>query len=386
MTRSSEAPSHFEISVPASSANIGPGFDTLGLAFSLHLRLQVHVDRTTPSRAARLDEHHQEIEDVARNVELCTLFDQSVTIRYTEQNSHELAVKPSRNLITKTAWYVLRCHGLLVFPYPVDVIIDNPIPLGRGLGSSGAAVVAGVALANTAASLGLSKDRLLDYALAIERHPDNVSASLLGGFVASYLDDTPNASATKLLESRFQPVDIHTQQTDAFAPSAMAPRMPPMGISRYVQLPWNPFIKAIAVIPQFQLATVKARAALPDTYTRADLVFNLQRLAVLTHALGQDPPNPLLIHAAMSDRVHQIYRAALVPGLEDLLRTMVPTEFPGLLGLCLSGAGPTVIILAQENFDTIGKKACSIFAEHQVKASYQVLNVDRDGLQCKTIA
>ncbi|RKP39111.1 homoserine kinase [Dimargaris cristalligena] len=358
MTIDSVPDTTFEIKVPATSANIGPGFDSLGLAFSLYLSLH--------------------------NPTLCAVFDRSVTLEYTDpQNNQGLPLRPSQNLITKTAWYVLRCHGYLAFPRFVAITVTNPIPLSRGLGSSGAAVVAGVLLANEVAGLNLPKDRLLDFALAIERHPDNVSAALLGGFVASYLRDDDTASNTKALEGPFQPNDKINSHTDAFAPSAVAPRMPPSQVSRHVSLPWSAGIRAITVIPQFQLSTAKARAVLPQTYSRADLVYNLQRLAVLTHALGQSSPDAKLIHEAMSDRSHQPYRADLVPGLQVLLTTMVPDTTPGLLGACLSGAGPTVLILANDHFEAIAQKACTIFAEYNVATKSLILDVIQDGSTCK---
>lgn len=102
-------------------------------------------------------------------------------ITYDGVGKENVSLDTDRNLITQTALYVLRCHGKKAFPEGTHVHIVNPIPLGRGLGSSGAAVVAGVSLANEVGKLGLSKDRILDFCLMIERHPDNVAAALYGG-------------------------------------------------------------------------------------------------------------------------------------------------------------------------------------------------------------
>ncbi|KAG1834631.1 ribosomal protein S5 domain 2-type protein [Suillus subalutaceus] len=140
----------FIIRVPATSANIGPGFDVVGLSLSLYLTLTVTIGETS------------------------TL----PVITYSD---------PYRNLMTRVALYVLRCNGHRTFPPDLSIHCHNQIPFGRGLGSSGAAVIAGVLLGDSLGKLNLSRERMLDYALMVERHPDNVTAALVGGFVGSYL-------------------------------------------------------------------------------------------------------------------------------------------------------------------------------------------------------
>jgi dihydroneopterin aldolase len=137
----------FVIRTPCSSANIGPGFDVIGLALSLYLELQVTIDCSKTSSQQPLN----------------------CVITYDDQSnsSEKISLDPEVNLITRVALYVLRCHDQRAFPVETRVHIVNPIPLGRGLGSSGTAVVAGVMLGNEVGQLGLSKDRLLDYCLMI---------------------------------------------------------------------------------------------------------------------------------------------------------------------------------------------------------------------------
>lgn len=130
--------------MPCSSANIGPGFDVIGLALSIWLELQVHVTQSSSSNALL-----------------------NCVISYEGEGAEEVPLVADSNLITRTALYVLRCHGQRSFPVETTVHIINPIPLGRGLGSSGAAVVAGVLLGNEVGKLGLSKARMLDYCLMI---------------------------------------------------------------------------------------------------------------------------------------------------------------------------------------------------------------------------
>jgi homoserine kinase len=137
----------FLIQTPCSSANIGPGFDVIGLALSLHLELKVTVDDSKTSSELPLN---------------C-----QITYEDLSKSTEQISLDPEVNLITRVALYVLRCHNQRAFPVETKVHISNPIPLGRGLGSSGTAVVAGVMLGNAVGNLGLSKERLLDYCLMI---------------------------------------------------------------------------------------------------------------------------------------------------------------------------------------------------------------------------
>lgn len=139
----------FTLRTPCSSANIGPGFDVIGLALSLYLELRVTIDTSKSSSQHPLN---------------CV-----VTYEDQSGSAEKISLDPEVNLITRVALYVLRCHNQRAFPVETHVHIVNPIPLGRGLGSSGTAVVAGVMLGNEVGRLGLSKDRLLDYCLMIGR-------------------------------------------------------------------------------------------------------------------------------------------------------------------------------------------------------------------------
>jgi homoserine kinase len=157
------------------------------------------------------------------------------------------------------------------------VHISNPIPLGRGLGSSGAAVVAGILLGNLALSshwrtgtvpLSLPKSRLLDYCLMIERHPDNVAAALYGGFVGTYLNELdPDEMARKEI-----PLSEVLPAPAGGVDTGLKPPEPPVGIGHFIRFPWAREIKAIAVIPDFEVSTAKAREVLPETYSRQDMV------------------------------------------------------------------------------------------------------------------
>ncbi|KAG9232964.1 ribosomal protein S5 domain 2-type protein [Amylocarpus encephaloides] len=339
------------IKVPCSSANIGPGFDVIGLALSIWLEIQVIIeDRSTQAPL-------------------------NCVITYEGEGAEEVPLSADANLITRTALYVLRCNGQRAFPAETKVHIINPIPLGRGLGSSGAAVVAGVALGNEVGKLGLSKARMLDYCLMIERHPDNVAAALYGGFVGTYLNDLSKEDT----ERKEIPLSEVLPAPAGGVDTGESPPEPPLGIGHYMKFPWAKELKAIAIIPRFEVATAEARSVLPTSYTRADVVFNLQRIALLPSALGRSPPDAEQIYLAMQDKVHQPYRKGLIPGLPEILQSVTPKSHPGLCGICLSGAGPTILALATDNFDGIAKAILDMFAQKEIKCQWKLLEPAEDG-------
>ncbi|KAN0062478.1 Trihydroxynaphthalene reductase [Thecaphora frezii] len=340
----------FTIRVPCTSSNIGPGFDVVGLSLSLHLTLSVTVD---PSAT------------------------HAPVLSYTGLGADEAPLDPYKNLTTRTALYVLRCHSRPSFPPGVTIRVHNEIPFGRGLGSSGAAVVAGLLLGDALGELNLSKDRLLDHALMIERHPDNVTAALMGGFVGSYLlelsPEDREAKSVPLSEV------LPEYPPDASESWGTHPPTPPHGIGHYIRFGWAKEIKVIAIIPHFQVSTAKARNVLPESYSKQDLVFNLQRLAVLTTALTRSPPDQYLIYQAMQDKVHQPYRTNLIPGLKRILESVTPQTHPGVLGICLSGAGPTILALATDDLQGIAERICGEFRKEGIECDTKFLQVTEEG-------
>ncbi|ANB14878.1 homoserine kinase [Sugiyamaella lignohabitans] len=346
MTRS------FTISVPASSANIGPGFDVLGISLTLYLKLDVKIDP-----AVSYEDPH------------------NCKITYEGEGAESVPLVADNNLITRTALYVLRCNGIRTFPTGTHVNVNNPIPLGRGLGSSGAAVVAGVILGNEIGKLGFSKQRMLDYCLMIERHPDNITAAMMGGFVGSYLRELSAAD----LERIEIPLAEVLPEPAGGADTGLVPPEPPMNIGHHIKYGWAKEIKAIAIIPNFELSTATSRDVLPTAYTRKDAIFNLQRLSVLTTALTRSPPDADLIYPAMQDKLHQPYRKTLVPGLTEILASVTPKTHPGLLGICLSGAGPTILALATERFEEIAQEILARFAKEKIQCTWKLLEPADDG-------
>ncbi|GFP56939.1 hypothetical protein ACSS6W_004525 [Trichoderma asperelloides] len=334
----------FVIKTPCSSANIGPGFDVIGLALSVYLELHVTIDRSKTRSEHPLN---------------CR-----VTYEGQGEGTDDISLDPQNNLITRVALYVLRCHDQRSFPVETHVHIKNPIPLGRGLGSSGAAVVAGVQLGKEVGKLHhLTQERLFDYCLMIERHPDNVGAALFGGFVGTYLMPLKPEDASRIEIPLSEVLPNPAGGVD----TGKRPPEPPIGIGHHIKFPWNKEIKAVAIIPDFIVPTHDARAVLPPNYQRTDVVFNLQRIALLPVALGQSPPDPELINLAMQDRVHQPYRQTLIPGLTEIVESMSPKTTPGFLGVCLSGAGPTILALALSNYEDIANQIIATLRKHNEK-------------------
>lgn len=235
----------FKIRVPATSANIGPGFDVVGLSLSLSLTLTATV---APSLTAPA----------------------WPTISYTGEGADEVPLDAYKNLTTRVALYVLRSNGIQSFPSGLTLRVHNEIPFGRGLGSSGAAVIAGVILGDALGHLGLSRERMLDYALMVERHPDNVTAALVGGFVGSYLREL-DPSATQAASVPLSEV-LPEYPSDAGPDWGRDPPSPPTGIGHYVRFGWAKEIRAVAIIPRFELSTATAREVLPQSYSRKDVV------------------------------------------------------------------------------------------------------------------
>jgi homoserine kinase len=221
---------------------------------------------------------------------------------------------------------------------PVDLAVHNEIPLASGLGSSAAAIVGGIKLCGMLCKHEMSDQTVQNYATEFEGHPDNVGATLYGGFVTSCIS------------------------TDGKVTS--------------VKFEWPAEIRVVVVSPHSQLPTQVARAALPRTVSRSDAVFNLQRTSLFTAALAKKRYD--LLGEAMLDRLHQQRREALVPGLAEALG--LPKR-PGLLGIALSGAGPGIIALVKDNEKEIGESIVQCFTAHKIRSTVRVLEVDNKGCQ-----
>jgi homoserine kinase len=259
----------FSITLPATSANLGPGFDAAAVAMDFSLVISAHEA-------------------------------EKFSIAATGRNADECA-RAENNLILTVYTELLKREGRAAKPLAIKM--KNGIPLGMGCGSSAAGRLAAIALANYFGELGWTSERILEEACELEGHPDNASACWLGGFVVAAMEGKT---------VRWAKVEPPSQ--------------------------WS----ALVVMPDVQLATSKARAVLPADYSRADAVTNIQSAALLSLAFTQGRGD--LLPRAMVDRIHQPYRAAICPLLPALL-PLVGKD--GVLGVALSGAGPSVLAIVE---------------------------------------
>jgi len=299
----------FEVRVPASTANLGAGFDCLGLALELYLSVRATVLSKPGARVSA----------------------RSRGVRGTSQ----LPSSPDENLIFRAMRRAAHGEGFEL--PPLRLAVQNEIPVAGGLGSSAAAVVAGTALAYIVTGRPVNKENALRYSAEMEGHADNVGAALYGGFVVTLT----RADGTVVA----------------------------------VRKPWPKMIRLIVVTPSMALETKKSRAVLAQNVPRADAVHNLQRSALFVAALEERRFE--LLWDAMEDRLHQTSRQSLVPGFSDVLAMR---RVPGLLGVALSGAGPSIVALATGRFDEIGKIIAGYVERKGVSSTIRVMEAAQEGI------
>ncbi|MFM7887435.1 MAG: homoserine kinase [Pseudanabaena sp.] len=298
----------FEVSVPATTANIGPGFDCLGAALSLY--------------------NH---------------FEFSLADRLTITASGEGADKVERDQTNLVYRAITKFYQHLDRPIPpIAFHTDTKIPLSRGLGSSATAIVGGIVGANLLAGSPLSQMELLDLAIAMEGHPDNVAPAMLGG--------------CQLMASNQS------------------------GGWEYCDLAWHESIGIVVAIPNFELSTAKARQVLPKQFSMHDAVFNASHLALLSH--GIQTGNVGWLKAGLQDRLHQNYRQSLITGIAEVQAAAIAA---GAYGLVISGAGPTLLSLAPiGTIDAVAQAMNHAWQAIGVNAMTKCLAIAKDGTTFKT--
>ena len=288
--------------VPATSANLGPGYDALGIALSLR-------DRVTAEVVDGADE-----------------------ILVTGQG---VGVVPlDRTHLVHRSMRLAFEHMSVATP-GLRLVCENLIPHGRGLGSSSAAIVAGVALARglvAGGSLLMDDDSVVALAAGIEGHPDNVAPAFFGGFTVAYADN------------------------GRFRATSVAP---------------DPRVSIVALVPAEPVETRTARALLPDVVPHGDAATNVGRAALLVVALGGRPE---LLFAATEDHLHQDYRAPAMPGTLALVRTLRSDGLPAVV----SGAGPTVLVFTEAaNQDAVAARAPEGWRALSLSLATEGLRLDR---------
>lgn len=328
--------------VPASSANLGPGFDTLGLALELYLQCRFRRTAELTIRVSGRDSN--QIPTGEDNLIWQTA--RQITSLYGPRKEHgsDKGVGSGHRDAIAPPGPIETIAEPIAEPIAIELIIENDIPLGKGLGSSAAAVMAGVIIGAELAGLGWDRARVLDEAARIEGHPDNAAACALGGIVASAMVTSPMAAGS-------------SESPVASSPgSSAASPVSGCGNACAVRLEFPARFGVAVIVPGFQVSTSEARRLLPESYSREDAIFNLQRAALLVAALatGESGAFP----AALEDRLHQPHRFALVPGLEEITRLRAP----GLLGCTLSGAGPSILVFYERGHEEVCELARRVFS------------------------
>jgi len=295
-----------KIRIPASSANLGPGFDCLGLALKLYLYLEM-----------------EEIEE-------------GLIIEGQGEGAEELD-QGKDNLIWKSAELVLKKAGGDKSKKGLKIKTFNQIPVTRGLGSSAAAIIGGIMGAARICKIELSFQEMLELALSLEGHLDNIVPALMGGLTLAY--------KTEQEEIKWARIDTPAD------------------------------LRAVLAIPDFSLSTEEMRRVLPSKTSLVDAVFNLSRSALLVNALQNS--NWEVLAEAMEDKLHQPFRAPFIPGIEEMFSQIKRT---GLAGVALSGSGPTVVSLTKRGSEElISNIMKNIFFKEGIDCRILVLETDLEG-------
>jgi homoserine kinase len=290
-----------KVLIPATTANLGPGFDCLGMALALYQEIQ--------------------LEEIPHGLDIVI----------DGEGAAELA-HDAGNLVLSAAQRVFDRAGYQ--PTGLRLRSINRIPLMGGLGSSSAAIVGGLVAANQLTNHQLTNSQLLDLAIEIEGHPDNVAPALLGGLVIVAADDHG-----PIVER----IDV-------------------------------PDLTVVVINPDLRVATKTARRILPMHTPRADAIFNASRMALVTLALSRGDLD--LLGRAMQDRLHQPLRKYLIIGYDDVLAA---AKSAGAAAVAISGSGPSLIAFAADRHAEIAAAMTQAFAAKHIDARTWVLKVDRLG-------
>lgn len=303
--RLSARPKRIELRIPASTSNLGPGFDAIGLAVSLHNEFL--------------------FERVETGFEIVIEGEgKSVLERGLDNRAYRAFRAASESLENKVS-------GLRIMQH-------NAIPLARGLGGSGTAVLAGTIAAYLFAGVEPETSRVLDQAFTIEMHPDNITPSLVGGLAVCIVD---------------------------------------RGHINYLKISPPSNLTTVILIPDRSLDTGKARKVVPQQFSRDDAIFNIRGAGMITAALATGQLDNLAL--AMRDRIHQPYRLPFMPGMTDIFEAALKAGSPGV---ALSGAGSGIFAFAYiERERAIGEAMKAAAARFGMKAWNLYLPIDIHGVK-----
>ena len=286
------------IKVPATSANLGPGFDSLGIALDLYNRFS--------------------FEETSSGLEIVGALE-------TEEDSDNLVYVS-----------MLKAFDLIGYkPKGIKIIIDTDVPVSRGLGSSACCIIAGIMGANEIAGSPLSQDEIFNLATEIEGHPDNIAPALFGGCITSLMEE---------------------------------------GNIYYNKIDIVKGLKFVAIIPDFPLSTKMSRGVLPEKVSYEDAVGNISRVSLLISALFNGRFD--LLKHALKDNLHQPYRGKLIKGFDEVLNKLYELN---ALGGYLSGAGPTIMAIINENHKDFKKEMESYLKAVNYNWKVIELEIDLEG-------
>ena len=287
---------------PATTANLGPGFDTLGLALKLF-----------------------------NTVELAEA-DGGLTIECSGQGVESIPTDET-NIVYQAANAVFSRVGHI--PDGLHLRLHNDIPLARGLGSSAAAIVGGAVAANELCGSRLGERELLQICASMEGHPDNVAPALVGGFVMTTTS---------------------------------------MGQVEYIKVAPSPTIRAVAVIPEFELKTKDARQVLPKEFSFQDVVYNVSHTAFFVGAFITG--NLSSLRFAMEDKLHQPYRESLIPGMRDVFEAAMGC---GAQSVSISGSGPTLIAFVKDRDEEVAAAMQSAWESRGIQCRPMLMELESRG-------
>ena len=294
-----------KVRVPGTSANLGPGFDTLGIACSCYNELELTLFR-----------------------------DDRLEIEIYGEGAEKIP-KTSRNIVWRSIQRVLRRVGCDDEYKGARIVMNNQVPLSRGLGSSATAIVGGIKAANEALGNPLKNRDLLKIATDIEGHPDNVAPAIFGGMTISTVRNG-------------------WPETFRFIPKLR--------------------FRMVVVVPDFFLPTKAAREVLPEKVDRADAILNIGSTAMMIAAFIKGSRR--FLRNAFDDALHQPYRAELIPGMYDVFEA---ARRERALGAFLSGAGPCLMALANGNEVKVAEAMQQVLKNNHVESTYMILDIDKQG-------
>ena len=303
------------VKVPASSANIGPGFDCLGVALPLYNTITIE-ETVLPGTGIEIN-----------------MLSDSDTI---DDLAFENIPKDENNIVYKAVEMLYNSIGQV--PSELKINIQSQIPIARGLGSSSSVIVGGLLAANKLLGEPADTTALLAIAIEVEGHPDNVAPAILGGFVLSNREDD--------------------------------------GTISYCKFDWPQEWDLTVCIPDFELTTEIARSVLPKDVPMQDAVFNAKHLAMLVHAINTK--DSALMKRALQDRLHQQYREKLVPGMKEIVEVF-KHEDNVLGCVLSGAGPTLLVISHKYDLDKIKSTVKDIWAMQNIKSDVYTLKVEEHG-------